>query len=393
MSNELARAFLLDRLGLRGPLWAADRAAAQALRLGMIQIDSIRVNGLRNHEIAWASRTDAPVADLYRLFYRDRAMLETHYPIFATRRDWLPWFLKDFHKTIASRERLQDMRPVMRQVLKHIAANGPASPGDFESERVIGGFNTIKATTKALEYLFAEGKLQIAGRTPHFHRLFDLTERVAPEIATAPASWRQDRDSFFVHSALSVLKLATPQQLAERVAHHIGRWRGGGLPMARRLVAAAQDAGLVDVLKVQDGESSHDYLALKSEIDAFRAGYRPCDDTVRLIPPLDNLMFSRRRFTELFGFTYKFEAYTPEHQRQFYFALPIVYRDDVVGLLDAKRDGGTWQVRGLKMLKPLPPEHLRSAVLRLARIAGAEKVAAGRKVPAEYRRSIIGTCG
>lgn len=392
MSNEFARAFLLDRLGLRGPLWSAAQARDQALRLGMIQIDSIRVCGLRNHEIAWASRTDAPIAALYDLFYKDRVMLETHYPIFATRRDWLPWFLKDFDKTIANRERLQEMRPVMRQVMKHIAANGPASPGDFESEQVSGGFNTIKATTKALEYLFALGKLQISGRTKHFHRLFDLTERVAPELATPPATWRQDRDSFFVHSALSVLKLATPEQLAGRVAHHIGTWRGGGLPMARRLVAKAREAGLVDVLKVTDGETTHDYLALKSELDAFQANYRPSDDTVRLIPPLDNLMFSRRRFTEMFGFTYKFEAYTPQHQRQFYFALPIVYRDEVVGLLDAKKDEGTWEVRGLQVRKPVPAEHLRNAVLRLARVAGAEKVKAGRKIPSEYRKSITGMC-
>ena len=67
MSNELARAFLLDRLGLRGPLWSAEQAPGQALRLGMIQIDSIRVCGLRNHEIVWASRTDAPVASLYEI--------------------------------------------------------------------------------------------------------------------------------------------------------------------------------------------------------------------------------------------------------------------------------------------------------------------------------------
>ena len=390
MSNELARAFLLDRLGLRGPLWSAEQAPGQALRLGMIQIDSIRVCGLRNHEIAWASRTDAPVASLYDLFYRDRAMLETHYPIFATKRDWVPWFLKDFDKTIANRARLKEMRPVMHQVLKHIAANGPASPGEFDSERVSGGFNTIKATTKALEYLFAEGKLQISGRTKHFHRLFDLTERVAPEIATPPKTWRQDRDSFFVHSALSVLKLATPEQLAGRVAHHIGTWRGGGLPMARRLVARTREDGLIDILKVQTGETTHDYLALRSELDAFQASYQPSDETVRLIPPLDNLMFSRRRFTELFGFTYKFEAYTPQRQRQFYFALPIVYRDDVVGLLDAKKDDGLWQVRGLQIMKPVPADRLRDAVHRLARIAGGVEVKAGRKVPAEFRKVLAG---
>src|SRR5262249_6163040 len=154
----------------------------------------------------------------------------------------------------------------------------------------------------------------------------------------------------------------------------------------------ARDQGLVDVLKVTDGETTHDYLALKSELDAFQANYRPPDDTVRLIPPLDNLMFSRRRFTEMFGFTYKFEAYTPRRQRQFYFALPIIFRDEVVGLLDAKKDEAVWEVRGLRLHKPIPPTALRTAVLRLARIAGAEKVKSGRRIAPEYRTLITGVC-
>ena len=86
----------------------------------MIQIDSIRVNGLRNHEIAWAARTDAPVEELYKLFYRDRGMLETHYPQFATRRDWLPWFVKDFHRTISDLDRLRELRPMMRRLKKRM---------------------------------------------------------------------------------------------------------------------------------------------------------------------------------------------------------------------------------------------------------------------------------
>ncbi|MBL9033517.1 MAG: hypothetical protein JNN33_02070, partial [Rhodospirillaceae bacterium] len=98
--TEAARAFVLERLGLAGPLWPRAEAAQRAVDLGRIQIDSIRVNGLRTQEIAWAARTDAPVEELYHLFYRDRGMIETHYPQFATRRDWLPWFVKDFHKAL-----------------------------------------------------------------------------------------------------------------------------------------------------------------------------------------------------------------------------------------------------------------------------------------------------
>jgi len=386
MSDPHLRAFLLDRLGLRGPLWSKSEAIAAAPTLGMIQIDSIRVTGLRNHEIAWAARSDAPIADLYHLLYGTRGMLETHYPVFATRRDWLPWFLKDFGKAINA-DRLHEMKPLMRRVARHIAENGPVSPADFQSERVIGGFNTIKATTKALEYLFYTGKVQISGRTNHFHRLFDLTERVAPDLLHPVADWRRASGLFFVQSALSVLKLATPQQLAERTAHHIGSWRGGGLPLARQLVARAQEKGLVAQFPAE-GKTVH--LALLSDIDAFQQRAAIEDETARLIPPLDNLLFSRRRLTELFGFTYKFEAYTPQHQRRFYFALPILYRDAVVGQIDIKKEGMTWQVLDLDMTSPVPADVLRRAVHRLAGIAGAEQVSVNTQLATKWRRGLAG---
>jgi uncharacterized protein YcaQ len=390
MSNPLLRAFVLDRLGLRGPLWSPDQAAAAATELGMIQIDSIRVMGLRNHELAWAARTDAPVAAFYDLVYQNRGMIETHYPVFATRRDWLPWFLRDFDKALNA-DKLRELRPVMRKILRHIAEHGPASPADFESERVIGGFNTIKATTKALEYLFYTGQLQIVGRTAHFHRLFDLTERVGADLQSPPPNWRRDNGLFFVQSALSVLKLATAQQLAERTAHHIGSWRGGGLPLARKLVAKAEKQGLIQHVPFDNASSEKvPHFALPSDIAAFTARADLRDETARIIPPLDNLLFSRRRLTELFGFTYKFEAYTPLDQRRFYFALPIIYGDAVVGQIDAKKDGGEWRVLDLDIHGDVPVDALREAVHRLARIAETERVTAARAVPAKWRKGLAG---
>jgi hypothetical protein len=394
MSDPLLRAYVLDRLGLRGPLWSPETAAASATELGMIQIDSIRVMGLRNHELAWAARTDAPVAAFYDHLYQRRGMIETHYPVFATRRDWLPWFLRDFDKALNA-DKLRELRPLMRRVLRHIAEHGPVSPADFESERVIGGFNTVKATTKALEYLFYTGKLQIVGRSAHFHRLFDLTERIGEDLVTPIPTWRRDNGLFFVQSALSVLKLATAQQLAERTAHHIGSWRGG-LPLARKLVAKAEKKGLIERVPFGDAPSGHargeraPHFALKSDLDAFATRAEMGDDLARLIPPLDNLLFNRRRLTELFGFTYKFEAYTPIDQRRFYFALPILYRDEVVGQLDAKKDGGDWRVLDLDIHGDLPVETLRQAVHRLARIVEAERVTVASTVPAKWRRGLAG---
>jgi uncharacterized protein YcaQ len=382
-----ARAFILAGLGLSGPLWPAERAAEGAKALGMIQIDSIRVNGLRNHEIAWAARTDAPIEDLYRLFYRDRAMLETHYPQFATRRDWLPWFVKDFGRTITNTDRLRELRPMMRRLKKRMREEGPISPADLDSERVVGGFNTIKLTTRALDYLFYLGEVQIAGRTKHFHRQFDLTEKVAPELLARHTATRTQHLNFFVRSAASVLKLATREQLAERTSHHIGTWRDGGLPVGRKAVDRAIKTGVLVEAQFARAGNGDPLYALAEDLA------RPipeADDTVRIIPPLDNLLFNRRRLTELFGFSYKFEAYTPQHQRRFYFAMPILHRHEVVGLIDAKKDGDAWRIVGLDLVRKVPEGNLRQAIHRLARIAGATRVEAPGLTPVKLRRALSG---
>ncbi len=114
------------------------------------------------------------------------------------------------------------------------------------------------------------------------------------------------------------------------------------------------------------------------------------DEIVRIIPPLDNLLFNRRRFVELFGFAYKFEAYTPQAQRRFYFAMPILYNHDLVGLIDAKKDGDEWRIVGLDLMKRVPEGSLRQAIHRLARIAGASRVEASGVTPVRLRRALAG---
>ena len=56
------------------------------------------------------------------------------------------------------------------------------------------------------------------------------------------------------------------------------------------------------------------------------------DDAVRLLAPFDPVVWDRRRFELLWGWAYRFEAYTPAPQRQLgYYALPLLWRDQVIG--------------------------------------------------------------
>jgi hypothetical protein len=55
-------------------------------------------------------------------------------------------------------------------------------------------------------------------------------------------------------------------------------------------------------------------------------------DTVRLLAPFDPVVWDRARFELLWGWAYRFEAYTPVSKRKLgYYALPLLWRDRVIG--------------------------------------------------------------
>jgi uncharacterized protein YcaQ len=55
-------------------------------------------------------------------------------------------------------------------------------------------------------------------------------------------------------------------------------------------------------------------------------------ETVRLLAPFDPVVWDRARFERLWGWVYRFEAYTPLRKRvRGYYALPLLWRDRVIG--------------------------------------------------------------
>jgi uncharacterized protein YcaQ len=55
-------------------------------------------------------------------------------------------------------------------------------------------------------------------------------------------------------------------------------------------------------------------------------------DGVRLLAPFDPVVWDRDRFELLWGWVYRFEAYTPAPKRKRgYYALPLLWRDRVIG--------------------------------------------------------------
>jgi uncharacterized protein YcaQ len=83
------------------------------------------------------------------------------------------------------------------------------------------------------------------------------------------------------------------------------------------------------------------------------------DDAVRLLAPFDPVVWDRRRFELLWGWTYKFEAYTPAPKRQFgYYALPMLWHDRVIGWANVSAPEGRLQPNfGYAGKKPVGAAH------------------------------------
>ncbi len=70
------------------------------------------------------------------------------------------------------------------------------------------------------------------------------------------------------------------------------------------------------------------------------------DDEVRLLTPFDPVVWDRKRFEMLWGWAYRFEAYTPAPKRKLgYYALPMLWRDHVIGWANVSTQGCGLQIQ------------------------------------------------
>jgi uncharacterized protein YcaQ len=87
-------------------------------------------------------------------------------------------------------------------------------------------------------------------------------------------------------------------------------------------------------------------------------------DEVRLLAPFDPVVWDRRRFEILWGWAYRFEAYTPVPRRKLgYYALPLLWRDHIAGWANVSvRDGVLKSDFGYVTSHPPPGRAYRRAL-------------------------------
>ena len=219
------------------------------------------------------------------------------------------------------------------RVLAFVRENGPTHPRDLERhfgrERAVNGWGGFsKATTRALENLHHYGLLRVAHRRDGI-RVYEVA-RPRPVAETAERARR---------CVLLVARLLAPVSTVSL--------RGGLALMARRNPGLGPPAPVVaDLLRTGELEREEvdGETYLWPPLDGgMRPGPAPRD--VRLLAPFDSVVWDRRRFKHLWGWAYRFEAYTPPPVRRFgYYAMPLLWGDDIVGWANVRVVAGALDV-------------------------------------------------
>jgi uncharacterized protein len=199
-----------------------------------------------------------------------------------------------------------------RDILDRLGSSGPLPSRDLPDTCQVPwkstGWTNNRNVTQLLEFMVQRGEVAIAGRSGG-DRLWDLTARVYPDDLVVPPD--------------EALRIRNERRLR---ALGMARSRGPEYPVEPVDVGEAGEPAVVEGVKGT------------WRVDPSLLG-QPFSGRAALLSPFDRLIHDRKRTVELFEFDYQLEMYKPAAKRRWgYFALPVLYGDQLVGKLDATAD-------------------------------------------------------
>lgn len=333
--HELSRADA-RRIAVRAQLLDGSRPAGLlgvVRQLTLLQIDPVAAVAPSADLVAWSrlgsSYRPAELAGALagRALLELRAMIRPAEDLALYRADMAAWdsagrgeltgWRKAYHDWVRANDAGR------RDILGRLAAAGPLPTRELPDTCQVPwrstGWTNNRNVTQLLEFMVQRGEVAVAGRVGG-DRLWDLAGRVYPDDPVIPA--REAR------------RLRDERRLR---ALGIARARGPGCQVEPAGVGQAGEPAVVAGVKGT------------WRVDPAQLG-QPYAGRAALLSPFDRLVHDRKRTAGLFGFGYQLEMYKPAASRRWgYFALPVLYGDQLVGKLDAAADrkAGVLRVRAL----------------------------------------------
>lgn len=384
LSREEARAYLVSQLGLARPRRERGARGVRAMlsALRHVQLDPLDPMGTNADFVALARVDGVAKGDLFahtlpghafEHFAKERCLLPASaFPRYRGQAAETPWWRLG--------ERLEKLPPdVIRAVRDEIAERGPLAAAELEDRGRVapidwsGWRGTARAASMAIEVLWTRCEVVVAGRGPR-GKLWDVPERALPEHHDAAPPARD-------FSAWALCERVEAAGLLARAGG--ATWSMLGDARTDGTVERLLHEGALEEVRIEGGRRP--YLA--------PAGFRERrmaspDERMRVLGPLDPLLWDRALVRQVFGFDYVWEVYKPAGERRFgWYVVPLLHRGWLVGRLEGRVEGTTlvveraWREEGARF----DEDALDAALERHAVACGCDRVV--RKPGARRRRA------
>jgi len=234
---------------------------------------------------------------------------------------------------------IQENLVAIEKLILRIKKDGEISSSQIIDDRKIESFWGNPRWGKAvLDILWKTGKLVISKREKR-RKYYDLPERMYGKkyIWIEKSSIIPEKVIRRIKSVGLLPKSGTGQG-----------WLGVGIgrqimPIVIRLL---EQKILIEV-KIEDVKKT--YVMINSDLHLLQkvTVIKP-ELNIVFLAPLDNLLWDREMIKNIFDFEYKWEVYTPKHQRKYgHYVLPILYGDKFIGRIEPRQVGDMLEIRGL----------------------------------------------
>ena len=317
-------------------------------RINAFQIDSVNVLVRAHYMPAFARLGPYPMDALDTLAYRKRELFEFWGHAACLMPISLFPLLRYRMQSGGARDYMQSERGgYVAQAYAEVAERGPMSAAELSNPgKRTGNWWGWASGKAALEYLYNEGLLAIAGRR-RFERLYDLTERVIPRAALeAPTASREESmkrlivlaaKAYGVGTAVDIISYFNTDGWRDRLKPgpywdlEASPQRRRAVPVAKRLVSELVEEGRLLPAHVEGWKEPafvHPSFRVPRSVDA-RA----------LVTAFDSLVWERSRVKRLWDMDYTISLYTPVDKRVHgYYVCPFLLGDALVGRCDLKAD-------------------------------------------------------
>ncbi len=212
-------------------------------------------------------------------------------------------------------------RKKAQMILHFVRERGVVHPQEVDKHFAHGKVTNYwggrsNATTHLLDAMHYRGLLRVVRRDAGI-RLYAAHEHAGALIDVVERQKRLDTLADVVINIYAPMPLRSLRSLLRRLRYAAPQWEDeitGALTRAMERLACAKVDGVGWYWPRE-----------------WRTGAE-LDDAVRLLAPFDPVVWDRSRFEMLWGWTYRFEAYTPAAKRvRGYYAMPVLWRDRVIG--------------------------------------------------------------